>query len=98
MFGIGMPELMVIFVIALIVLGPKRLPDLARSLGKSLHEFRRASTDLRREFLDVSEEARIDPPVRAGEAPAAPQPPANPAAAPTPQAQPPGEPREPSGG
>ena len=56
-----MTELMVIFVIALLVLGPKRLPGLARSLGKGLAEFRRASTDMRREFLDVAEEARIDP-------------------------------------
>jgi Sec-independent protein translocase protein TatA len=43
------------------VLGPKRLPGLARSLGKGLAEFRRASTDMRREFLDVAEEVRIDP-------------------------------------
>jgi Tat protein translocase TatB subunit len=60
-FGIGMTELMVILVIALLVLGPKRLPGVARSLGKGLAEFRRASTDMRREFLDVAEEARIDP-------------------------------------
>ena len=52
---------MVIFVIALLVLGPKRLPGVARSLGKGLAEFRRASTDMRREFLDVAEEVRIDP-------------------------------------
>ena len=44
MFGIGMTELVVIFVIALLVLGPKRLPELARSLGKGLAEFRRASS------------------------------------------------------
>ena len=61
MFGIGMTELMVIFVIGLIVLGPKRLPELARSLGRSLAEFRRTSSDLRQEFMDVAEEARIDP-------------------------------------
>ncbi len=62
MFGIGMTELMVIFVIGLLVLGPKRLPELARSLGRTLAEFRRASTDLREEFLDVRDEARLDPP------------------------------------
>ncbi|MGI9592866.1 MAG: twin-arginine translocase TatA/TatE family subunit [Myxococcota bacterium] len=61
MFGIGMTELMVILVIGLLVLGPKRLPGLARSLGKGLAEFRRASTDMRREFLDVAEDVRIDP-------------------------------------
>lgn len=56
-----MTELMVIMVLALLVLGPKRLPGMARSLGKGLAEFRRASTDMRREFLDVAEEVRIDP-------------------------------------
>ena len=61
MFGIGTTELLVIFVIGLLVLGPKRLPELARSLGRTLAEFRRASTDIRREFLDVAEEVRIDP-------------------------------------
>ena len=56
-----MTELLVIFALALLVLGPKRLPDLARSLGRGLSEFRKASTDLRREFMDVAEDARIDP-------------------------------------
>ncbi len=62
MFGIGMTELMVILVIGLVVIGPKKLPGLARSLGKSLAEFRRASDDLRREFLDVAQSARVEPP------------------------------------
>lgn len=62
MFGIGMTELLVILTIGLIVIGPKKLPELARSLGKGLAEFRRASTEVRREFLSVADEARIDPP------------------------------------
>jgi Tat protein translocase TatB subunit len=61
-FGIGMTELLVIFVVGLLVLGPKRLPEVARSLGRSLAEFRRASNDLRREFMDVAEEAKVTPP------------------------------------
>jgi Tat protein translocase TatB subunit len=71
MFGIGMTEMVVIFVIALVVLGPKRLPELARSLGRTLAEFRRATTDLRRDFADVADEVRIEPP-RIPPAPAAP--------------------------
>ncbi len=62
MFGIGMTELLVILAIGLLVIGPKKLPELARSLGKGLAEFRRASTEMRREFLEVTDEARIDPP------------------------------------
>ena len=46
MFGIGVPELLVILVVALIVLGPKRLPEVAKALGKALTEFRRATSDL----------------------------------------------------
>jgi TatA/E family protein of Tat protein translocase len=62
MFGIGMTELLVILVIGLLVIGPKKLPELARSLGRGLAEFRRASTEIRQEFMDVADEARIDPP------------------------------------
>jgi Tat protein translocase TatB subunit len=61
MFGIGMTELLVIFVIGLLVLGPKRLPELARNLGRGLAEFRRASLDIRKEFMDVADEANISP-------------------------------------
>jgi TatA/E family protein of Tat protein translocase len=62
MFGIGPLELGIVLVIALLILGPKKLPELARGLGKGLSEFRRASNDLRRS-LDVDlEPHKIDPP------------------------------------
>jgi TatA/E family protein of Tat protein translocase len=53
MFGsIGMPELVIIFVIALIIFGPRKLPELGRSLGRSINEFKRASNELRNTLED----------------------------------------------
>jgi sec-independent protein translocase protein TatA len=83
MFGsIGMPELIIIFVIALIIFGPRKLPELGRSLGRSLAEFKRASNELK---STLEEEIRIEDQRVASEAkhaeasatpPAAPAPPA----------------------
>jgi sec-independent protein translocase protein TatA len=58
MFGsIGMPELIIIFVIALLIFGPRKLPELGRSLGRSIGEFRRASNELRN---TLEEEIRVE--------------------------------------
>jgi Tat protein translocase TatB subunit len=55
MFGIGMPEMLLILAIALIVIGPKKLPDLAKSLGRALAEFKRATSELKESFEIDSE-------------------------------------------
>ncbi|MGH7931381.1 MAG: twin-arginine translocase TatA/TatE family subunit [Candidatus Binatia bacterium] len=53
MFGIGMPELLLILGLALIVLGPKKLPELARALGKGMAELRRATDEIKDEFRQM---------------------------------------------
>lgn len=55
MFGIGAGELLLLFVIALVVLGPERLPSLARDVGKVMNDLRRTSDELRSEFLRADE-------------------------------------------
>ena len=64
MLDIGLPELIIILGVALIVLGPQRLPEIARSLGKALSELRRTSDDLRRNILlgEGSENDTYHPP------------------------------------
>lgn len=55
MFGIGMPEMLLILAIALIVFGPKKLPELAKSLGRAFAEFRRATSELKNS-IDLNED------------------------------------------
>jgi TatA/E family protein of Tat protein translocase len=52
MFGIGMPEMILILAIALIVIGPKKLPDLAKSLGRAMNEFKKATREIK-DSIDV---------------------------------------------
>jgi Tat protein translocase TatB subunit len=88
MFGIGMPELVVILVVALVVLGPKRLPEVARSIGKALSELRRQTSDIV-EDLQLNTMLGDEPARRPAAAPAKPAPePAKPDDPPTPRPDP----------
>jgi TatA/E family protein of Tat protein translocase len=81
MFGpIGFPELMIILVVALIVFGPRKLPELGRSLGRSLNEFKRASNELKQTLDD---EIRLDEHRQTSRVP---PPPTDPAMLPSPAA------------
>lgn len=98
MFGIGMPELLVILVVALVVLGPKRLPEVARSIGKAVGEFRRQSTEIIDDFQtqmrledEAARRADLKKAAAAAAAPPVPGAPATPPAADTVPAPPPGE-------
>ena len=61
MFGIGTGELLLLLLIALIVLGPERMPKLARDLGRALAEFRKTSDELRSEFLNADKYLEAKP-------------------------------------
>jgi len=69
MGNLGMPELMMIMVLALLLFGPKKLPEIGKQVGKALGEFKRASNDLKRTIEDEMEKAssglKIDDPPRA---------------------------------
>jgi len=64
MFGLGLPELLLIFIIALIVFGPKKLPELGRSFGRAMAEFKKASEEfqesMREEMKEVEKTTHID--------------------------------------
>jgi TatA/E family protein of Tat protein translocase len=55
MFGIGMPELLLLLAIALIIIGPKKLPDLAKSLGRAMREFKKATNEFK-ETIQIDED------------------------------------------
>jgi sec-independent protein translocase protein TatA len=57
MGSLGMQEIIVIFILALIIFGPRKLPEIGKSLGKGLQEFKKASNDLRRTW---EEEVQLD--------------------------------------
>lgn len=67
MFGVGAPELFLIFLIVLLVFGAKRLPEIARSLGKATQEFKRAKN----EFSNIANEQPSEPPTALPATPAA---------------------------
>ena len=83
MFGIGVPEFILILVIGLIVFGPGKLPEMARSLGKGMREFKKATNALSQAINEP-----LDTPVRPQQQAATQQPAAQPQPAPTPTAQP----------
>lgn len=66
--SLGVPELLFILVLALLIFGPRKLPEIGRTMGKALGEFRRATSDLKRTLdteLSAEEVSRPDPPVKA---------------------------------
>jgi sec-independent protein translocase protein TatA len=65
-FGIGLPEMALIFVVALLIFGPKKLPEIGRTLGKTLRSFQDASKEFENEFKREAERVdREEPPMKA---------------------------------
>lgn len=67
MFGIGFQEMLVILVVVLIFFGPKRLPDLAKSLGKGIAEFKKATEEVRKGIDEAVREESTEPPASPAE-------------------------------
>ena len=95
MFGpLGGPELFLILVVALIVFGPRKLPEIGKSMGRMMAEFRKASNDFRRTIEDeveaekIREATRLDPPSWSAPEPAALPPASDPAPSPAPEPNP----------
>lgn len=64
--GLGVPELLLLVVLALIIFGPGKLPDVGRSVGRAINEFKRASTEISREYTEPKKvEEDIEDPNRA---------------------------------
>lgn len=61
MFGIGVSELIIIFIIALIVIGPQKLPDIAKALGKAFAEFKKATEEIKNSVKDDIEKTASSP-------------------------------------
>ncbi len=77
MFNLGMPELLLILVVALIILGPKKLPELAKSLGRGLREFRKATDDIK-DSLEKDLRPDVPKPSDVPKPPGGPKPPGDP--------------------
>jgi len=88
-FNVGPLELVIVLVIALLVIGPKRLPEMGNSLGKTIREFRNASTD-------ISDAVSLEPEAKPAAQQATATPPAAPVAAPAASAAAPAEAAEPA--
>ncbi len=71
MFGIGFQEILIILVIVLILFGPKRLPDLAKSIGKGVAEFKKASDEVRQGIEEAIREEEAKPEGKTPEPPGA---------------------------
>ena len=69
-FGMGPLEILVILIVAMIVFGPRRLPEIGASVGKAVREFRKATTEMTRDFVSEIEKERAAQPAQAPSQPA----------------------------